>query len=227
MIKKILTFQNHDNETVTYEYHFHLSKAELAEMQLSETDGLGDHLRKILATGDGGLIMSTFKGLMLQTVGKRSEDGKLFRKTQDIVDEFQFSGAYGAMLLELLEDPNAGINFIKGILPADIVEKADLSDIEKKAGELVMKTAEPEVKFDTGTFQQDLAALLAQGKTSKAEQLGAAERMATMMQDPRYVQNDFVKSEVPDAFRAPKLAKPVSEMSVEEMRAALEGRQQL
>ena len=201
MIKKILTFQNHDNETVTYEYHFHLSKAELAEMQLSETDGLGDHLRKILATGDGGLIMSTFKGLMLQTVGKRSEDGKLFRKTQDIVDEFQFSGAYGAMLLELLEDPNAGINFIKGILPADIVEKADLSDIEKKAGDLVKQAVTPD-------------------EVQNAE----LKRLVSLLPEKLVPVEDEIKNHVPETFRAPK---PVSEMSVEEMRAALEGRQQL
>ena len=177
MIKKTLTFENLDGESVTETFHFHLNKAELAEMQLSEKDGLDTRLREILATGDGALIMSTFKGLMLQTVGRRSEDGKLFRKTQDIRDEFEFSGAYSAMFMEMIENPNAALDFIKGIMPADLVASTDLSEVEK--------------------------------------------------------------SSIPETFRAPKplteeeltamrgSAKAIEDMTVDELRAALAGRQEL
>lgn len=197
MIKKTLTFENHDGKTVTKTYHFHMNKAELAEMQLSAKGGLAEELRAILATGDGGLIMSTFKGLMMQTVGKRSEDGELFRKTQDIRDEFEFSGAYSAMFMEMIADTNLALEFIKGIMPADVTAKADFSDLEKLTKEGGRE------QFTTDALQ----ALLKDSPDGGS----AAERMAQM-------------TAIPETFRA---AKPVSEMSVEEMRAALEGRQQL
>lgn len=190
MIKKTLTFENHDGKTVTRTYHFHMTKAELAEMQLTAKEGLAEQLRAILATGDGGLIMSTFKGILMQTVGKRSEDGELFRKTQDIRDEFEFSGAYSAMFMEMITDSAQVLDFIKGIMPADIVAKADFSDLEKLA-------------------------LPDDDRTSLKVDVAELQRLASMRP---------ADEEIPEIFRA---SKPVSEMSVEEMRAALEGRKQL
>lgn len=135
MIKKTLKFEDLDGNPVEKDYYFHLTKAEVAEMQLSTADGLAENLRAIVATKDGALIMATFKKLILDTVGVRSEDGLSFLKSAEIRQAFEFSEAYSALFMEMVTQPDAALEFIKGVMPKDLLAKADLSELEKLAAE--------------------------------------------------------------------------------------------
>lgn len=122
MLKKTITYEDLDGNKITEDFYFNLSKAELAEMELTQKGGLADHLKKIVASQDGGEIITTFKKIIGDSIGRRSEDGKRFIKSEEIKDEFFQSDAYNQLFMELVTDSNAATEFIKGIMPKDMAE---------------------------------------------------------------------------------------------------------
>lgn len=130
MIKKVITFEDIDGEQATEEYHFGLSKADLVEMKFFHRKDLMEYVEGLIKSEDGGEIISIFRDILMRSVGKR--DGKRFIKTQDIRDEFEQTGAYSAMLMELLQSENSGADFIAGILPADLAKQVEEQQLPKE-----------------------------------------------------------------------------------------------
>lgn len=124
MLKKTIKYTDFNDEEVEEDFYFHLSKAELVEMELSVDGGLSESLKKLIATEDGKEIIKEFKTIILSSYGKRSDDGRRFIKTQDLRDEFESSEAYSALFMELVTDMNAAIEFINGVIPKGLAEEA-------------------------------------------------------------------------------------------------------
>lgn len=125
MLKKTITYQDlFTEEEITEDFFFHLSKAELVEMELSHEGGLSESLQKIIAAEDGKGIVDEFKNILLLSYGKRSEDGKRFVKNANVREEFESSEAYSALFMELVTDTDAAIEFINGIIPQGMAEEA-------------------------------------------------------------------------------------------------------
>ncbi len=120
MLKKQITYTDLNDQTVTEEYCFHLSKAELIELELSIEGGLEAHLKKIVESENGKAIMETFKKLVLDSYGQRSEDGRRFIKSDALREMFKTSEAYSELFMELATDAEAAANFVNGILPANL-----------------------------------------------------------------------------------------------------------
>jgi hypothetical protein len=122
VLKKSITYEDFDGNTVTEDHYFHLSKADLIEMEMSHQGGMHEHLQRIVASEDGKAIIAEFKELILSSYGKRSDDGKRFIKTQELREEFQSSEAYSALFMELCLDTDAASDFVSGIIPAGLDE---------------------------------------------------------------------------------------------------------
>lgn len=117
MLKKTITFDDLDGNPVTEDFYFNLTAADLAEMEMSREGGLEAHLRKLIVTNNGEDIISTFKSIITKSVGRRSEDGRRFMKSQDITDEFLQTDAYSVMFMELITDANAASEFVNAVVP--------------------------------------------------------------------------------------------------------------
>lgn len=125
MLKKTVTYENFNGEEVTEDHYFNLSKAELVEMELSMDGGLSKHLQTLVESGDGGTIMRTFKTLLLDAYGKKSDDGRRFLKTQEIRDEFASSEAYSQIFMELATNADAAAEFVNNIVPKGLDEEVE------------------------------------------------------------------------------------------------------
>lgn len=125
MLKKTITFEDLDGNKVTEDFYFNLTKPEIVELEVSYEGGLVEHLKRIggAEKPNGALIMSTFKDLLVKSVGRRSEDGRRFIKNQQITDEFFESDAYSVFFMELVTDAEAGATFVNGVMPRDLVAK--------------------------------------------------------------------------------------------------------
>jgi hypothetical protein len=142
VLKKTITYEDFNGETVSEDFFFHLSKAELVEMEMSHDGGLADSLQKIIADQDGKSIIAEFKNIILGAYGKRSEDGKRFVKNATTREEFESSEAYSALFMELVTNADAAVEFINGIVPGNLGEetaKVTGADLE------VVKPPKPEV----------------------------------------------------------------------------------
>ena len=109
---------NFFGEETEEKLHFHLSKAELMNMELQRTP-----LSAKIALINGGEAspMDAYK-LLQEFVG--SEDGMRFFKDERATKAFLASPAFDALLDKLSNDPKFSNGFLAGLFPDDIMGKA-------------------------------------------------------------------------------------------------------
>lgn len=120
MLKRPITYEDFNGETITEVFYFNLTKSELIELEASYSGGIGETLQRIVEAGDNNAIVQEFKKLILASYGVKSDDGKRFIKTDQLREEFTQTAAYNALFFELATDDNAATVFLAGILPADM-----------------------------------------------------------------------------------------------------------
>lgn len=131
MLKKDITYTDYNGNTVTESFYFHLNKAEIAEKELNTEGGYAAMLERIGKSKNGADIMRTFKEFILMSYGIKSEDGKHFRKSQEIRDDFEHSEAYSELFMELCTDAQAAVNFLSGIFPFSDAQRKEFNDKAK------------------------------------------------------------------------------------------------
>ena len=133
MIKKTITFEDTDGNQLTEDFYFHISKAELVEMEVSEKEGLGETLKAIVAANDGNLIVANFKKIILLAYGVRSDDRRQFNKSEELRNAFASTDAYSQLFVELATDAKAATEFINGIIPASLAQEVSKANVETQA----------------------------------------------------------------------------------------------
>lgn len=133
MIKKTVQYIDFNGDSQTEDLYFNLSKAEIAEMELSQDGGLTGHIQKITEAKNNKELIILFKDILLKSIGKRSEDGKRFMKNDIIREEFISSEAYSTLFMELAFDDLKAVEFIKGVMPSDLVKNAESAMINPNA----------------------------------------------------------------------------------------------
>lgn len=123
MLKKTITYTDYNGVERTEDFYFNMNKAELMEMELSETGGLSTMLDKIAKTNDIPSIAKFFKGFILKAYGVKSEDGKRFIKSEELSKEFEQTEAYSILFMELATDDKKASDFINAIVPK--IDKTD------------------------------------------------------------------------------------------------------
>lgn len=120
MLKKTITYQNFAGETVTEDFYFNLTKAELLQLEMTMPNGLASHIDQLVAEQRGSELLDMFDRIITKSYGVKSFDGKQFIKSQEALNTFKFSGAYDALFMEIALDAEAADEFTRGILPKDL-----------------------------------------------------------------------------------------------------------
>ena len=120
MIKWPITYTDYNGETITEDFYFHLNKAELTTMQFEANGNFSQYLERLVNERDIKSLGQEFRKIILNSYGKKSDDGRLFRKSQEMRDEFEQSEAYSELFMDLVTDEDKATKFIKGILPSDL-----------------------------------------------------------------------------------------------------------
>lgn len=116
MITKKIKFEDWDGNPREETWCFNLSEAEITEWELSESGGLSAMIEKIKETQDIPALVALYKDIILRTVGKKDADGRRFRKTDEIRQEFMETGAYSVLYMELATNAEAGAAFVNGLV---------------------------------------------------------------------------------------------------------------
>jgi hypothetical protein len=135
LLKKQITYTNPFTEKeVTETHYFHISKADLMEMEVEEhkdrytskdgrdLTGMEAKLQRIVDSEDGKAIMREFKDIIRRSYGKK--DGDRFIRNQAIWEEFSSSEAYSQLLFELLTQGDSAAQFIAGVIPGNLEQIA-------------------------------------------------------------------------------------------------------
>jgi hypothetical protein len=125
MLKRDITYEDFNGDTVTETFYFNISKPELIELDVEYEGGMSGFLQKIIDSKNGKELVSQFKRIVLLAYGQKSEDGKRFIKNDQLREEFSQTAAYQSLFMELAQDDNAAVVFLKGVLPKDLVVDQD------------------------------------------------------------------------------------------------------
>ena len=130
MIKQTITYTDYDGISHTDDFYFHLSKPELVEMKIVHGEGYEEYLKRIIQDVDGAAIMSAFREIIGRSIGIRQ--GSQFIRDDDFTNEFMNSAAYEELFMNLVTNTELGLEFAKGVMPADMAEKAIASRNEPR-----------------------------------------------------------------------------------------------
>jgi hypothetical protein len=138
LLKKSITFKNFNDETVTKDFYFHLSKPQILAMNLEHKGGLQAYITALAEAEDSHTILKVLTEMITMSVGRKSPDGNTFLDSQEIKDEFLKSPAFGELLMEMATDETGmqAAAFINGIAPSGLAEDVDkmskLEDVKAK-----------------------------------------------------------------------------------------------
>ena len=120
MIKKTVTYVDYNGVERTEDFYFNLTKAEVAEMEMSVEGGFSKMLEEIVASKDNVKIVSLFKQMVLKAYGEKSADGRRFMKSEEISNAFSETEAYSEIFMSLALNESEAAAFVNGIMPANI-----------------------------------------------------------------------------------------------------------
>ena len=118
MVKKTLTYTDYNGTKRTEDFYFNLSKAEMAEMEMSVNGGLSDMLTNIVNAHDMPSIIKIFKEILLKTYGVKTPDGR-FEKSEELSKKFSETAAYSDLFRLLATDAKEAAHFINNVVPDD------------------------------------------------------------------------------------------------------------
>lgn len=121
MLKIDIAYKDLDDNDAMETCYFNISMPELVELG----EDLSEKLTKVVAQGTGKQIMSAFQHLISLTYGERSEDNKRFSKNALLTADFMTSPVYEALFMRLLTEPGFAAEFITGVFPKNLQEKAE------------------------------------------------------------------------------------------------------
>lgn len=131
MLKKTITYEDFNGNKITEDFYFNLNKLEVEELQISVDGGMQAMLESLIPeelrnnenaddivleinqnTRD---IWNLFKLIVDKSYGVKSDDGKRFKKSEEILDDFRSTNAYVELIMELATDNKAAEAFVDGI----------------------------------------------------------------------------------------------------------------
>ena len=123
MLKKTITYTDYNGVSRTEDFYFNLSQAEIMEMEMSTSGGLAEMIKRIVDAQDAPAIIKIFKDLVLKAYGIKTPDGRRFKKSAEITEDFEQTEAYSIIFMELATDADKAAEFVNGIIPADTAAK--------------------------------------------------------------------------------------------------------
>lgn len=142
MVKKTVTYEDFNGTERTEDLYFNLNELELTELaadlpdEMVETVGekpTEETAAKALSSLGTKGILEFVKNLLLKSYGVKSADGRMFIKNEKVLDEFQYGGAFSAIVMELMTDDKAAADFVNNIIPAKLAAKL----VDAKGGKIV------------------------------------------------------------------------------------------
>lgn len=125
MLKKTITFTDYYDVERTEDFYFHITEAELIDLEMDSGVGFENYVNSVIRARDTKSLKDLFKKIVQMAYGVKSADGRRFMKSDEITRDFVETEAYNIIYTELVMDASKAADFIKGIMPKKIQEKAN------------------------------------------------------------------------------------------------------
>jgi 5'-deoxynucleotidase YfbR-like HD superfamily hydrolase len=115
MIKERVNYIDFDGVERTEDFWFNLSETEIVQMQTSVKGGFTAMLKKIIEAEDETKLMPLVEEIILKSYGEKSSDGRRFKKSKELSEEFKQTEAYNQLFMKFLKDADAFTTFVNGL----------------------------------------------------------------------------------------------------------------
>lgn len=195
MLKQTIHFKDYNDQDRTITEFFHLNEAEIVDMQAKSKNGIQEDMQEAILSNDVSQVLDFITNLVHKSYGKKSQDGINFDKSPEILHKFVTSAYYSDFLLGLIEDNGAkGQEFVRGIMPAKLVERAAAQ---------VQGQAQP--PLDSRTYAPDARDVFAAAQAAKTE--GMVDVNTTQPNYPQFAQESEARLVVQGTPGTPDTAK--------------------
>ena len=133
MLKETIKFVDFDGNEREEDFYFNLTKAELLQMELSVKGGFHTYVERIFKAQDTTELIRVFKELLDRSYGIKSDDGRRFIKSEEVLADFKQTEAYSELFMKLATDAEMASRFVNGIFPASLQAEVD-KEIAKRQG---------------------------------------------------------------------------------------------
>lgn len=139
MFSDTVTYVDFNGNTQTDTLWFNISQADVLEdISLIDRAEAVDRLvqgdRRELNTAEKQQILDLVKDFMRLAYGVKSADGRHFRKTKEIWEDFRWSNAYDKYLTDLFVNPERAAAFGANVLPKDLRDRAAAEQAKRDGG---------------------------------------------------------------------------------------------
>lgn len=132
MLKQTITYKNMDNYSVTEDFYFNITSAEMLEREIMENMTWSDKLKAIGETKDPAKILPIIISMVKWAYGVRTVDGK-FRKSPDAWEDFHSSEAWDELFMSWMgsaEGADKMVAFVKALMPERV--QTQITEVEEE-----------------------------------------------------------------------------------------------
>lgn len=125
MIKQSGQYLDYNDQTRNFEEFFNLTEYELSRLQAESEEGIQVDMENAIKSGSIKQLFDFLEMLVHRSYGRKTADGKKFEKSPEILQDFVNSAHYSDFMMGLLaNDGEKALEFIKGIMPQKLIDRA-------------------------------------------------------------------------------------------------------
>ena len=117
MFKHTIEYTDFNGNPRKEDFYFHLAVHEVTRLQ-AEIGGksIEEYTQELINNQDSEKMISFLEKMILSSYGQKTTDGKSFRKTKEIREDFEYSQAYAELFEQLILNPELSKKFGAGIV---------------------------------------------------------------------------------------------------------------
>ena len=140
MLRKNISYTDFNGNKTAEDVYFNLNKAELIDLEVMADKPMSQILEEIGKTPNARDVIGLFKLFIDRAYGIKTADGRHFIKNDDILSDFKSSEVYSELLWKIISDAKFAVEFIEGLVPADLLQQA-MQENPTKAREFAAEKA--------------------------------------------------------------------------------------
>lgn len=124
MFKEHFEYEDYNGVKREEDHYFNLSQPEIVKLNFSSAGGLKETVLRLTQEQNGGKIIELFERIIQMSIGRKSEDGRRFEKSPEIINDFVSTPMYSMLYMRLATDAEYATKFINAIVPKEVSEAA-------------------------------------------------------------------------------------------------------
>lgn len=117
MYKKVIKYTDYNGVEHEDAFYFNLTKFDLMRINTEHPGGFEDYVNRITRAMDTKTLMEVFESIVRDSYGEKDATGLRFVKSKELSDAFAQTEAYSELMMELITNEQAAIDFVNGIIP--------------------------------------------------------------------------------------------------------------